>query len=81
MPVDPKYQSMPYIIDQMRMAKKKSGYSDSTMVADLNSFSGIGWSAGYLTSLLAGRVQPTEQAADVFEKYLLARFFVSNSAA
>ena len=80
MPVDPKYQSMPYIIDQMRMAKKKSGYSDSTLVTDINDFSGIGWSARYITELLEGRMAPTDQAADVFEKYLLARFFQYNAA-
>ena len=35
------YQSMPNIIDMMRLAKKKSGYSTAQQVADLNTFARI----------------------------------------
>ena len=80
MPVDPKYGNMPHIIDQMRMAKKNSGYSDATLVENLNSFSSRNWGEGYLATLLAGRTPPTNDAADVFEKWLLARFFQYNSS-
>ena len=71
----PTYQNMPYIIDQMRLAKRKSGYSDATLVADLNSFSSRDWGATYITRLLAGTLQPNTDAIDVFEKYLLAKFY------
>ena len=80
MPVDPKYGNMPHIIDQMRMAKKNSGYSDATLIEDLNSFSSRNWGATYITRLLAGTMQPSLDAIDVFEKYLLARFFQYNSS-
>jgi len=80
MPVDLKYGNMPYIIDQMRMAKKKSGYSSATLAADINSFSSRDWDGNYLDDLLAGRRSPSNDASDVFEKYLLARFFQYNSA-
>ena len=72
------YQTMTYIIDMMRMAKRKSGYSDATLVADMNSFSGRGWSAGTLTALLAGRTKPTDEVADVITQYLLKRFYQYN---
>jgi len=71
----PTYQNMPYIIDMMRLAKRKSGYSDAALVADLNSFSGRGWGANFITQLLAGKLQPNPDSIDVFEKYLLARFY------
>lgn len=80
MPVDPKYGNMPHIIDQMRMAKKKSGYSDATLVADLNSFSGRNWGETYITRLLAGTMRPSLDAISVFEQYLTARFFQYNSS-
>jgi len=80
MPVTVTYQKMPYIIDQMRMAKRKSGYSDATLVADLNSFSSRGWAANYITALLAGTLRPSTDFIDVFTKYLLARFFQYNSS-
>lgn len=80
MPIDLKYGNMPYIIDQMRMAKKKSGYSDAALVADLNSFSSRNWDEAFITRLLAGTLQPNTDAVDVFEKYLLARFYQYNSS-
>jgi len=69
------YQTMPHIIDMMRMAKKKSVYSDATLVANINSFSGRGWAANYITLLFAGTIQPTADTIDVFTKYLLKRFY------
>ena len=74
------YQTMPSIIDQMRLAKKSSGYSDATLVADLNSFSGRTWSAVYLTRLFAGTLEPNADAIDVFTNYLLKRFYQYNSS-
>jgi len=76
----PTYQNMPYIIDQMRLAKRKSGYSDAALVANLNSFSGRGWGANYITELLAGKLRPDDEFIDVFGKYLAARFYQYNSS-
>jgi len=69
------YQTMPNIMALMAQAKSKSGYSNATQVADLNSFSGRTWDAGYLDALYTGRNQPNADAIDVFTNYLLKRFY------
>ena len=70
------YQTMPSIMAQMAQAKKKSGYSTATQVADLNSFAGRDMDAGYLDALYQGRNQPSADDIDVFTNYLLKRFYV-----
>ncbi|MCK4783327.1 MAG: hypothetical protein KAV87_06215 [Desulfobacteraceae bacterium] len=69
------YQSMPSIIDQMRLAKKKSAYSDATLTADLNSFSGRNWGSNFITKVLGGTLEPNAEAINVFTNYLLKRFY------
>ena len=76
----PTYQNMPNIIEQIRQAKEKSGYSDATLVADMNSFSSRGWAANFITGLLGAKLKPDADAIDVLEKYLLARFYQYNSS-
>ena len=69
------YQSMPSIIDMIRLAKKKSAYSDATLTANLNAFSGRSWGSTFITRVLAGTLEPSADAIDVFTNYLLKRFY------
>jgi len=69
------YQSMPSIIDMIRLAKKKSGYSDATLTANINAFSGRNWGMNFITGVLGGTLTPNAEALNVFEKYLLKRFY------
>jgi len=76
----PTYKEMPHIIEQIRQAKVKSGYSDATMITAINDFSGRGWAANFLTGLLGAKLKPDADAIDVLEKYLLASFYTYNSS-
>lgn len=69
------YQSMPSTIDMMRLAKKKSAYSNATLTTDLNTFSGRNWGTTFIAQVLAGTLTPNAEALNVFEKYLLKRFY------
>ena len=74
------YETMPYIIDMMRLAKRKSVYSDATLTANLNAFSGRNWAPTFITRLLAGTLKPNDDAIDVFKNWLLKRFYQYNSS-
>ena len=69
------YQSMPSIIDMLRLAKKKSGYSDATLTTNLNTFSGRNWGTNFITGVLGGTLTPNAEALNVFTNWLLKRFY------
>jgi len=69
------YQTMPNIVALMAQAKSKSGYSNATQAADLNSFSGRSIDAGYLDAIYTGRTTPNADTIDIFTNYLLKRFY------
>ena len=71
-------KKIPHIVDQIRSHKRKQSYSDAQLVADLNSFAHRGWGESYITRLLAGTLQPGADTIDVFEKYLLVKFYHYN---
>ena len=70
---------IPSVVDQIRSLKSNLSYSDAQLVADLNSFSGRGWGESYITRILAGTLQPTDDTIDVFTKYLLVKFYHQNA--
>ena len=72
---------MPHIIfAQLAQHKSKGGYSNATLVADINSFATRNWDEGYLDDLFAGRIVASTDAVDVFTKYLLVKFYHYNSS-
>jgi len=71
---------MPDIMDQMRLHQKKIGYTDAQLVTQLNSFATRNWGENFIASLLAGKMNPTNEVAEVFEKYLLVKYYGYNSS-
>lgn len=72
---------MPYIIDQIRLHKKKEGYSNAQLTAQINTFANTGWGENYLHDLLAGKMPLSHNADDTFQKYLALKFYEYNCEA
>ncbi len=74
------FPTMPEIIDQLRLYKKKLTYTN-TQVATAMAAVGWGatnWSPGHVADLMNGAVQPTEAEIEFIKIFLLRMFYAYN---
>lgn len=69
---------LPHIVDQIRLYKKKAVLNDAQLVAELNAFAHTVWSASFITAMLAGTRQPTNDQATIFTRFLALAFYNYN---
>ncbi len=72
---------MPYILEQLRLHKKKAGFNDAQLAAQINTFAHTGWGENYIHDLLAGKMPLSHSADDTFQKYLALKFYDYNCTA
>ena len=75
------FPTMPEIIDQLRLYKKKLAYSNAQVGAAMAAvgWGGTNWSTVHIYELMNGVVQPTDQEIEFIKIFLLRMFYAYNT--
>ncbi len=74
------FPTMPEIIDQLRLYKKKLTLSNAQVGAAMAAvgWGQTNWSTGHVADLMIGAVQPTEAEIEFIKIFLLRMFYAYN---
>lgn len=74
------FPTMPEIIDQLRLYKKKLALSNAQVGVAMATvgWGGTNWSTGHVADLMNGAVQPTEAEIEFIKIFLLRMFYAYN---